>query len=542
MRRDRRAPAHQLADAGVGPGGTCRGLPQLLAQAGLLAEGASLYDAANISLMHHVYAALRANHLYHRDQHYVNQGGEIVIVDEFTGRLMTGRRWSEGLHQAVEAKEGVQIQSENQTLASITFQNFFRMYGKLAGMTGTADTEAYEFHQIYGLETVVVPTTRPMIRKDQNDKVYRTMKEKHDAIIADIKDCVERGQPVLVGTTSIESSELLSNFLKQEKLAHEVLNAKQHAREADIVAQAGRAGAITIATNMAGRGTDIVLGGSIASELKALAADDSLSEAECASRTAALKAEWQQRHDAVLAAGGLHIIGTERHESRRIDNQLRGRAGRQGDPGSSRFFLSLEDDLMRIFAGDRVKNLMERMGMPDDEPIEHPWVTKSVENAQKKVEERNFDIRKNLLEYDEVMDEQRKRVYNFRQSLLEGDSAKDALLKMIDEQIDALEIMGVNSASYLILPKIVATVLFFPFLTILSILIGIAGGVLVSLRKTRGQPATREAATRPRSGRGARGCGRWPRCRSATAHRRRSPASRPGGRPANRSAAPHSWA
>ena len=410
----------------------------ILTELGLLAEGDSLYSATNITLMHHLMAALRAHALYHRDQHYVVQNDEVVIVDEFTGRLMSGRRWSEGLHQAVEAKEGVTINRENQTLASITFQNYFRLYRKLSGMTGTADTEAYEFQQIYGLETVVIPTNKPMIRKDNLDLVYRTNPEKYRAIVADIRDCQQRGQPVLVGTTSIESSELLSNFLKQEKLAHEVLNAKQHAREADIVAQAGRAGAITIATNMAGRGTDIVLGGSIASELKALAADDSLSEAERASRTAALKAEWQQRHDAVLAAGGLHIIGTERHESRRIDNQLRGRSGRQGDPGSSRFYLSLEDPLLRIFASERVSAIMERLKMPEGEAIEHTWVTRAIENAQRKVEGRNFDIRKQLLEYDDVANDQRKVIYQQRNDILDTPDVSDMVANMRQAALGAL--------------------------------------------------------------------------------------------------------
>ena len=373
---------------------------QILAQQGLLPEGGSLYEPANILLMHHLYAALRAHNLFHRDQQYVVQEGEIIIVDEFTGRLMAGRRWSEGLHQAVEAKEGVKIQSENQTLASITFQNFFRMYGKLAGMTGTADTEAYEFHQIYGLETVVIPTNRPMVRKDTNDQIYRTAAEKYTAIIADIRDCHERGQPVLVGTTSIENSELLSDLLTKEKLPHQVLNAKQHAREAEIVVQAGSSGIITIATNMAGRGTDIVLGGSIEKLLDAIREDESLSQQEKNRRTTELRADWQVKHDAVLAAGGLHIIGSERHESRRIDNQLRGRAGRQGDPGSSRFYLALDDQLLKIFAGDRLNTIMVRLKMPEGEAIEHPLVTRSLESAQRKVEQRNFDMRKQLLEYE----------------------------------------------------------------------------------------------------------------------------------------------
>jgi preprotein translocase subunit SecA len=340
---------------------------EILARLGLLAEGSSLYEPANILLIHHLYAALRAHNLFHRDQQYVVQNGEVVIVDEFTGRLMAGRRWSDGLHQAVEAKEGVAIQAENQTLASITFQNYFRMYGKLAGMTGTADTEAYEFHQIYGLETVVIPTNRPMIRKDENDQIYRTAPEKYAAIIADIRACHGRGQPVLVGTTSIENSELLSGLLQKEKMPHQVLNAKQHAREAEIVAEAGRPGMITIATNMAGRGTDIVLGGNIEKPTNAIRDDESLSPEEKAARTAALKAEWQKVHDQVLAAGGLHIIGSERHESRRIDNQLRGRSGRQGDPGSSRFYLALDDPLLKIFAGERLNAIMVRLKMPEGE-------------------------------------------------------------------------------------------------------------------------------------------------------------------------------
>ncbi len=395
----------------------------ILTEMGLLPEGGSLYDASNIMLMHHVYAALRAHALFHRDQHYVVQPGpdgrgEVIIVDEFTGRLMSGRRWSEGLHQAVEAKEGVPIQKENQTLASITFQNYFRMYQKLSGMTGTADTEAFEFQSIYGLETVVIPTHRPMIRKDEHDQVYRTAKERDQAVINEIRACHERGQPVLVGTTSIEANEHLSAELKKVGLPHNVLNAKQHAREAEVIAQAGLPGAITIATNMAGRGTDIVLGGSIQKELDAIRADESLSDSEKEARAAALKADWQQRHDAVLAAGGLHIIGTERHESRRVDNQLRGRAGRQGDPGSSRFFLSLEDPLLRIFASDRVAAIMNRLKMPEGEAIEHPWVTRAIENAQRKVEQRNFDIRKQLLEYDDVANDQRRVIYEQRNELL----------------------------------------------------------------------------------------------------------------------------
>ena len=415
----------------------------LLAEAGLLAEGSSLYEASNITLVHHLYASLRARNLYHRDQHYVVRDGEIVIVDEFTGRMMAGRRWSDGLHQAVEAKEGVEIQKENQTLASITFQNYFRMYQKLSGMTGTADTEAYEFNQIYGLETVVIPTHRPMQRKDAMDKVYRTAREKYEAVILDIKDCQSRGQPVLVGTTSIENSELISRLLTEAKLEHQVLNAKQHEREAHIIEQAGRPGVITIATNMAGRGTDIVLGGNPESDIAAVEADANLTDAQKAERVAQLKAEWQQRHDGVLAAGGLHIIGTERHESRRVDNQLRGRSGRQGDAGSSRFYLSLEDQLLRIFASDRVSAIMGKLNMPDGEAIEHPWVTRAIENAQRKVEGRNFDIRKQLLEYDDVANDQRKVIYEQRNELLEATDVggtiaamrEDVLISMIATHI-----------------------------------------------------------------------------------------------------------
>ena len=394
---------------------------ELLAEAGLLPPGASLYDAANIALMHHVYAALRAHHLYHRDQHYVVQSGEVIIVDEFTGRLMTGRRWSDGLHQAVEAKEGVKIQSENQTLASITFQNYFRMYGKLAGMTGTADTEAYEFQEIYGLEVVVIPPNRPTIREDDNDLIYKTAKEKYDAVTADIRDCFERGQPVLVGTTSIENSELLSGLLAKAKLPHQVLNAKQHAREAEIVAQAGRPKMITIATNMAGRGTDIVLGGNVDKQIQILEADPALADADKAARAQTLRDEWQGLHEQVVALGGLRIVATERHESRRIDNQLRGRSGRQGDPGSSRFYLSLDDPLMRIFAGDRVRAIMERLKMPEGEAIEAGIVNRSIESAQRKVEARNFDIRKQLLEYDDVANDQRKVIYQQSNEILEAD-------------------------------------------------------------------------------------------------------------------------
>jgi preprotein translocase subunit SecA len=395
---------------------------RILGEAGLLAEGASLYDPANITLMHHVYAALRAKHLYNRDQHYVVQNGEVIIVDEFTGRLMTGRRWSDGLHQAVEAKEGVQIQSENQTLASITFQNYFRMYGKLSGMTGTADTEAYEFQEIYGLETVVIPPNKPTIRKDELDLVYKTEREKYDAVVADIRDCRERGQPVLVGTTSIENSEKVSALLQKAKLEHQVLNAKQHEKEAMIVAQAGRPGVITIATNMAGRGTDIVLGGNVENQIKFLQAEGATPPEELAARAHQLESEWAGLHEAVKAQGGLRIIATERHESRRIDNQLRGRSGRQGDPGSSRFYLSLDDPLMRIFAGDRVRAIMDRLKMPDGEAIEAGIVTRSIEGAQRKVEARNFDVRKQLLEYDDVSNDQRKVIYQQRNEILEATS------------------------------------------------------------------------------------------------------------------------
>jgi preprotein translocase subunit SecA len=371
---------------------------RILFDLGLIPEGATLYDPANISLMHHLYAALRANLLYHRDQHYVVQEGEVVIVDEFTGRLMSGRRWSDGLHQAVEAKEGVQIQAENQTLASITFQNYFRLYQKLAGMTGTADTEAYEFQEIYGLETTVIPPNRVSKRDDQLDRVYKTTREKYEAAIKDIRECYERGQPVLVGTSSIENSEIIDELLVKENLPHQVLNAKQHAREADIVAQAGRPKMITIATNMAGRGTDIVLGGNVEKLIESVEADESLDAAAKEAEIARLRVQWKQEHEQVAALGGLRIIATERHESRRIDNQLRGRSGRQGDPGSSRFYLGLDDPLMRIFAGDRVKSIMERLKMPDGEAIEAGIVTRSIESAQRKVEARNFDIRKQLLE------------------------------------------------------------------------------------------------------------------------------------------------
>jgi preprotein translocase subunit SecA len=392
----------------------------ILTRMGLLPEGASLYEAAHITLIHHLYAALRAHALYHKDQHYVVQNGEVVIVDEFTGRLMTGRRWSDGLHQAVEAKEGVKIQNENQTLASITFQNYFRMYAKLSGMTGTADTEAYEFQEIYGLETVVIPPNRPSARKDRQDQVYKSADEKYNAMLADIRDCYERGQPVLVGTTSIENSELLSGILKKAGLEHNVLNAKQHAREAEIIAQAGRPKMITIATNMAGRGTDIVLGGNVEKQIQFIEADATLSDSDKETQSQKLRDEWQSLHDHVVGAGGLHIIGTERHESRRVDNQLRGRSGRQGDPGSSRFYLSLDDPLLRIFAGDRVRAVMERLKMPEGEPIEAGIVTRSIESAQRKVEARNFDIRKQLLEYDDVANDQRKELYSLRNELLES--------------------------------------------------------------------------------------------------------------------------
>ncbi|MDR2220288.1 MAG: preprotein translocase subunit SecA [Methylobacillus sp.] len=409
----------------------------LLVEAGLLMSG-SLYDAANITLMHHLYASLRAQSLFHRDQHYVVRDGEIIIVDEFTGRMMTGRRWSDGLHQAVEAKEGVAIQKENQTLASITFQNYFRMYKKLSGMTGTADTEAFEFNQIYGLETVVVPTNNTMQRKDAMDKVYRTSREKYLAVIDDIKECQTRQQPVLVGTTSIENSELISGLLDQAKLSHQVLNAKQHEREAHIIAQAGRPGMITIATNMAGRGTDIVLGGNPESEISTVETDEVLDAAQKTGRIADIKTEWQKLHDQVVAAGGLHIIGTERHESRRVDNQLRGRAGRQGDPGSSRFYLSLEDQLLRIFAGDRVAAIMEKLNMPEGEAIEHSWVTRAIENAQRKVEGRNFDIRKQLLEYDDVANDQRKVIYEQRNELLEAADIEETIVAMRNDVISGI--------------------------------------------------------------------------------------------------------
>jgi len=401
---------------------------EILVRVGLLPEGASLYEPTFINLVHHLYAALRAHHLFHRDQQYVVQNAEVIIVDEFTGRLMQGRRWSDGLHQAVEAKENVPVQSENQTLASITFQNYFRMYSRLSGMTGTADTEAYEFQEIYGLETVVVPTHRPMVRADRLDQVFRTGKEKYDAIIEDIKDCHERGQPVLVGTTSIENSELLSGMLKKSgDLPHQVLNAKQHEREAEIIAQAGRPKMVTIATNMAGRGTDIVLGGNVEKQCELIEATEGMDPAEKKSRNETLKSEWQQLHDLVIREGGLHIIGTERHESRRVDNQLRGRSGRQGDPGSSRFYLSLEDPLLRIFAGDRINKIMIMLKMPEGEAIEHRMVTNSIESAQRKVEARNFDIRKQLLEYDDVSNDQRRTIYQLRNELMDSTDVSERI-------------------------------------------------------------------------------------------------------------------
>ena len=402
----------------------------ILSSMGLIPEGTSLYDPANIQLLHHLYAGLRARHIYHRDQHYVVQDGEVVIVDEFTGRLMSGRRWSDGLHQAVEAKEGVDIQAENQTMASITFQNYFRLYGKLSGMTGTADTEAYEFQEIYGLETVVIPPNRPSRRDDQLDRVYKTTKEKYDAATADIRECYERGQPVLVGTTSIENSEIIDKLLEQAQLPHQVLNAKQHAREADIVAQAGRSGMVTIATNMAGRGTDIVLGGNVEKMIEAIEADESLDPGAKQAQIEGLREGWQAEHDKVKALGGLRIIATERHESRRIDNQLRGRSGRQGDPGSSRFYLSLDDPLMRIFAGERVKSIMDRLKMPEGEAIEAGMVTRSIESAQRKVEARTFDMRKQLLEYDDVSNDQRKVIYQQRNDIMDAKALGDQIASL----------------------------------------------------------------------------------------------------------------
>ncbi|MDJ0834050.1 MAG: preprotein translocase subunit SecA [Gammaproteobacteria bacterium] len=401
----------------------------LLVEAGLLTMGESLYDAINIPLVHHLNAAMRAHAIFQKDVDYILQDDQVVIVDEFTGRTMPGRRWSEGLHQAIEAKEGVQIQQENQTIASITFQNYFRLYDKLAGMTGTADTEAFEFQQIYGLEVVVVPTHKPMVRDDRGDLIYLTAKEKYQAIIDDIKDCVQRKQPVLVGTTSVEISEYLSGLLDKDKIKHQTLNAKQHEREAGVIADAGLPGAVTIATNMAGRGTDIVLGGNYEVHLEDIPEEQT-------DKRASFKQEWEHRHAQVIEAGGLHIVGTERHESRRIDNQLRGRSGRQGDPGSSRFYLSMEDTLMRIFASDKVSGLMQKLGMQEGEAIEHPWVTKAIENAQRKVEAHNFDIRKHLLEYDDVANDQRKVIYQQRDDLLQTDSIEDAVKDM---RLDVLE-------------------------------------------------------------------------------------------------------
>ncbi|MDX1555960.1 MAG: preprotein translocase subunit SecA, partial [Xanthomonadales bacterium] len=405
-------------------------IEEMMVKAGLLKEDESLYDAHNLNLVHHLNAGLRAHHLFHRDVDYIVRDGEVVIVDEFTGRTLAGRRWSEGLHQAIEAKEGVPIQRENQTLASITFQNYFRLYDKLAGMTGTADTEAYEFQSIYGLEVVVIPTHLPMVRTDYDDLVFLKSDAKYKAILEDIKDCVARGQPVLVGTTSIETSELISGLLKKQRIQHEVLNAKQHEREAHIVAQAGRPSAVTIATNMAGRGTDIVLGGSLDAELAKLGPDATSEQKQ------RVRDEWQKRHDAVVAAGGLHIIGTERHESRRIDNQLRGRSGRQGDPGSSRFYLSLEDNLMRIFASERMSGMMQRFGMKEDEAIEAGMLNRAIENAQRKVEAHNFDVRKHLLDYDNVANDQRRVVYQQRNELMEADEIGETVAEMRADVFD----------------------------------------------------------------------------------------------------------
>ncbi len=402
----------------------------VLVQIGLLKEGDSLYAPQNIALMHHLTATLRAHTLFNRDQHYVVQNNEVIIVDEFTGRLMTGRRWSDGLHQAVEAKEGVAIQNENQTMATITFQNYFRMYRKLSGMTGTADTEAYEFQEIYGLETVVIPPNRISKRLDKQDQIYKTSQERYNAVINEIKECYERGQPTLVGTTSIENSELISQYLTKANLPHQVLNAKQHAREAEIIAQAGRPKMITIATNMAGRGTDIVLGGNLEKQVVFVEADTSIGEAQKQAQITQLENEWQSLHEQVVACGGLHIIGTERHESRRIDNQLRGRSGRQGDPGSSRFYLSLDDDLLRIFAGERLRSVMDRLKMPDGEPIEAGMVSRAIESAQRKVEGRNFDIRKQLLEYDDVANDQRRETYQLRNQVLEAQGVNDLVANL----------------------------------------------------------------------------------------------------------------
>lgn len=448
---------------------------RILTEQGLLPEGQSLYDARNITLMHHLMCALRAHHLFFKDQQYVVQGGEVVIVDEFTGRLMAGRRWSDGLHQAVEAKENCNIQLENQTLASITFQNYFRMYEKLGGMTGTADTEAYEFQEIYGLETVIIPTNNPMVRRDLHDQIYKTDQEKYNAIVNDIRDCQQRGQPVLVGTTSVENSELLASALTAVDLDHEVLNAKQHDREALIIAQAGKPGAITIATNMAGRGTDIVLGGNVEKQIELLRQDGTSEEAIRETQIDQLRSEWAGLHRQVLDAGGLHIIGTERHESRRIDNQLRGRAGRQGDPGSSRFYLSLEDSLMRIFAGDRVRAIMERLKLPEGEPIEAGMVNRSIESAQRKVEGRNFDVRKQLLEYDDVANDQRKVIYGQRNEVLESTNVAEVVADLrdgaltglvrefvpegsVEEQWDLVGVQNVLEADWLLNIPVVATV------------------------------------------------------------------------------------
>ena len=401
---------------------------ELLEKEGMLPPGSSLYDVTNISLLHHLNAALKAHKLFQRDVDYIVSNNEIVIIDEFTGRMMQGRRWSDGLHQAVEAKEGVKIQQENQTLASITFQNYFRLYEKLSGMTGTADTEAFEFQQIYSLEVVVIPTNMPAMRDDMGDQIFRTVEEKYQAILEDVKDCQKRGQPVLVGTASIDSSEYIANLLQKAGVKHEVLNAKQHEREAHIIAQAGAPGAVTIATNMAGRGTDIVLGGNLEMELAEVEADDA--------RANVIKQEWQSRHNKVIESGGLHVVGTERHESRRIDNQLRGRSGRQGDPGSTRFYLSLQDSLMRIFASEKVSGIMQKLGMEEGEAIEHPWVSKAIENAQRKVEGRNFDIRKQLLEYDDVANEQRKVIYKQRNDLMNTDDISDNITQIRHEVVE----------------------------------------------------------------------------------------------------------
>ncbi len=408
---------------------------QIAIEIGLLESGDSLYNVQNISLMHHLLSALKAHYVYFKDQHYVVQNGEVVIVDEFTGRLMSGRRWSDGLHQAVEAKENVAIQRENQTLATVTFQNYFRMYKKLSGMTGTADTEAYEFQQIYGLETVVIPTNRPMVRIDNNDKIYMSIDDKYSAIVADIVECYASGQPVLVGTTSVENSEVLSGLLTKAKIKHEVLNAKQHAREADIIAQAGSLAAVTVATNMAGRGTDIILGGSYKPLISKIENDDSVTGAEKQKQIDKIMQEWNERNKKVLDAGGLYIIGTERHESRRIDNQLRGRSGRQGDNGASRFYLSLDDPLLRIFGGERMRGLMQRLGMKAGEAIEHKMLSRSIESAQRKVEAHNFDIRKQLLDYDNVSNDQRKVIYQQRDDILELDNLSPIALKMLDSVV-----------------------------------------------------------------------------------------------------------